>query len=158
MGSKAANAKYRASHRGQLRDYQENSVFRSPEYLSWAAMRSRCQNPKDKTYHLYGGAGVTVCQRWSKFTAFLADMGPRPEGTTLDRWPNKFGNYEHGNCKWATYREQAANTKKNLLVTVRGRTLNLADWSRLVGVSYQTLHWRLKHGKLIDDLIPSETQ
>ena len=73
-------------------------------------MLSRCYNEKNAGYPHYGGKGVTVCERWRKaFDNFLEDMGPRPLGTTLDRFPNRNGNYEPGNCRWATRLEQGRN-------------------------------------------------
>lgn len=82
----------------------------SPEYHSWAAMKKRCNNPNFKYYYNYGGRGITYCERWETFTNFLADMGPRPEGTSLDRI-DPDGNYEPGNCRWATRTEQNRNRR-----------------------------------------------
>jgi hypothetical protein len=81
----------------------------SPTYSSWQAMKARTSNPKLKAAPRYIGKGITVCERWKKFENFLADMGERPPGTTLDRFPNNRGNYEPGNCRWATISEQARN-------------------------------------------------
>lgn len=78
-------------------------------YASWRAMKTRCTNPKTDGYHRYGGRGVRFCPAWNEFEKFLADMGERPTGTTLDRHPNPDGNYEPGNCRWATPAEQANN-------------------------------------------------
>jgi len=84
----------------------------TPEYRSWHAAKNRCFNPKTLGYHNYGGRGITMCDRWrDSFEAFLADMGERPPGTSLDRFPNNDGNYEPGNCRWATPKEQAANKR-----------------------------------------------
>ena len=84
----------------------------TPTYISWAQMLNRCRNPKASNYDRYGGAGVTVCERWQQqFENFLIDMGVRPPGTTLDRYPNMAGNYEPGNCRWATPKEQTANRR-----------------------------------------------
>ena len=83
---------------------------RSPTYRSWLKMISRCENPKHPAFHRYGGRGVEICDHWrNSFEAFLADMGPRPEGKTLDRWPNNDDGYHPGNCRWATPKEQIAN-------------------------------------------------
>jgi hypothetical protein len=77
----------------------------SPTYHSWASMIQRCTNPNRSFYHRYGGRGITVCKRWMTFINFLADMGERPDGTSLDRINND-GNYTPRNCRWATLAEQ----------------------------------------------------
>jgi hypothetical protein len=77
-------------------------------YDTWRAMLARCEYPGNASYHAYGARGVAVCERWHDFRNFLADMGDRPRGSTLDRIKNARG-YEPGNCRWATYAEQAAN-------------------------------------------------
>jgi hypothetical protein len=75
-------------------------------------MKDRCTNANNSDYKYYGERGITVCKRWTRsFKAFLADMGPRPNGTTLDRYPDNNGNYEPGNCRWATSKQQYANQR-----------------------------------------------
>jgi hypothetical protein len=81
----------------------------STEYRIWTLMWQRCTNKKLDAYKWYGARGISVCERWRKFENFLADMGERPPGMTLDRFPNKDGHYEPGNCRWATATEQARN-------------------------------------------------
>lgn len=85
----------------------------SPEYLSWCSMIQRCTNPQATGYDRYGGAGIEICDRWrNSFANFLADMGLRPKGRSLDR-VDPFGNYELSNCRWATIKEQRGNRHKS---------------------------------------------
>lgn len=86
----------------------------SRTHRSWEAMKRRCTNPNVHNYHNYGGRGIKVCSRWlSSFESFLADMGDRPEGKTLDRYPDNDGDYEPGNCRWASAKQKYANSRQN---------------------------------------------
>ncbi len=82
----------------------------SPTYSVWRSMIQRCTNTKVNSYKLYGGRGITVCERWSDFSNFVADMGERPPGLSLDRRDNDKG-YSKANCRWATAAEQTANRR-----------------------------------------------
>ncbi len=123
----------------------------TPEYRTYHHMLSRC-NSDDPDY---GGRGISVCKRWQGeggFERFLADMGPRPDGTTLER-KNVNGNYTPSNCIWATTVAQANNKRSNHYVTHKGRTLTVAQWSRELGINYQTLQSRLHNGWAIADAL-----
>ncbi|WVQ00651.1 hypothetical protein [Synechococcus phage MC09] len=91
-----------------MREQHRRSKTR--EYNSWAQMRSRCNNPNNPAYSNYGGRGVSVCEEWESFSQFLLDMGARPVNTSLDRIDNS-GNYEPGNCRWASKTEQQRNRR-----------------------------------------------
>lgn len=83
----------------------------TPTYDAWAHAKRRCENPKDAAWHHYGGRGISMCANWSEsFAAFLADVGERPPGTTLDRIEND-GGYEPGNVRWTDRTTQANNTR-----------------------------------------------
>ena len=90
-----------------------HGLWKHPLYKTWADMKTRCYNTKDKYYKDYGGRGIKVCDRWIKsFPNFLQDMGERPTGYSIDRINND-GNYEPSNCRWATNKEQQNNQRRN---------------------------------------------
>ena len=115
-------------------------------YRTWQRMRGRCKNPNDDAYPHYGGRGISVCKRWDEsFDAFVEDMVERPGGLTLDRKDND-GNYEPGNCRWATAKEQANNKRNSRMLTFKGRTQSLAQWTDDVGMAQATVYGRLARG------------
>jgi hypothetical protein len=117
------------------------------EYISWHAMMSRCFNPKWPNYADYGGRGVTVCAEWQDYRRFLADMGRRPSSEhSIDRYPNREGNYEPGNCRWATRSEQARNRVSNTVLTLAGVSLPLVAWAARTGIGRVTIKSRLDRG------------
>jgi hypothetical protein len=118
----------------------------SPEYASWAQAIQRCHNEKDGHFADYGGRGIKVCDRWrSSFESFLADMGPRPRGTTIDR-VDVNGDYAPGNCRWATPKQQCRNKRTNHYITLRGERLCVSEWSERSGISAGTIVARLARG------------
>ncbi|RUR69042.1 hypothetical protein EJP67_18450 [Variovorax guangxiensis] len=116
-------------------------------YHVWQGMKRRCGNPADKNYHRYGARGIKVCAEWlDDFEAFAAFMGPRPMGMTIERL-NNLGNYEPGNVRWATYTEQARNTRRNHLHTINGVTRCLAEWCEVLGEPWGTVKKRVAAGR-----------
>lgn len=128
----------------------------TPTYVSWAHMLQRCENEDNRAYADYGGRGITVCERWHTFDNFLADMGEKPVGLTLDRIDNDRG-YEPGNCRWATRAVQNTNQRRNrrMLPVDRERALLDAvargdDYSALTkrfGINRNTITeiWKRHH-------------
>jgi hypothetical protein len=108
-------------------------------------MRARCTYPYVNGYHNYGGRGITVCERWESFENFLADMGERPEGRTLDRNDVNLG-YEPGNCRWATLKEQSRNTRTTRWIEYQGERLTVVDWAERLNVSSGSLGRRIRDG------------
>lgn len=122
---------------------------RTPEYRAWKRLTDRCYNPKCAAFENYGGRGITVCDRWrgpQGFQNFLADMGEKPNPKhlfSLERIDNNKG-YSPENCRWATYQEQARNTRWNRLITYNNETLCLEEWATRLGMKSATLAQRLK--------------
>jgi hypothetical protein len=122
----------------------------TPEYVVWASMLTRCTNPNSAAWRHYGGRGITVCTRWlQSFENFYADMGPRPDGMTLDRIDNNKG-YSPENCAWVSRKAQSHNTRRNRYIEYDGKTLCLSDWARHLGIAQATLSSRLKNGWPLD--------
>lgn len=117
----------------------------SSEYATWSSMKQRCLDVAHSAYASYGGRGISVCERWLVFENFLADMGPRPSGRSLDRIDND-GNYEPSNCRWATAEQQCNNRRNNTRFDFNGKSLTLPQWSRELGIEYHTLKARRKRG------------
>ena len=117
-----------------------------PGYKSWDAMLRRCYNETGNRWHIYGGRGITVCDRWkNSFLTFLEDMGERPKGTSLDRIDND-GNYCPKNCRWATPKEQCRNKRNTLIIRAFGRSQTIREWAEETGIGRGTIEWRLNRG------------
>lgn len=133
------------THGHSIKDQDGRLVSR--EYVSWLGMIQRTENKKFPGYKDYGGRGITMCEQWRKsFEVFLEDMGPKPSSRhSLDRI-NVDGNYEPGNCRWATPLVQMRNTRWNRNITWMGKTQCLQAWANELGMSSKTLSERLRTG------------
>lgn len=121
----------------------QHGMSETPTYSSWLAMRDRCKRPRAANYKLYGGRGIKVCERWRKdFREFLADMGEKPTGHSIERIDNN-GDYTPGNCRWATIGEQCRNRRSNIRLTHEGKTQTLTEWAKEKKVSMHLVWERL---------------
>lgn len=127
-------------------------------YRSWASMRQRCNNPKNKAWPNYGGRGISICDRWNHsdgFISFLADMGERKKGTSLERI-NVNGNYEPSNCKWATTKEQGQNKRSTVYLTYKGATATLTQWADRLDIDPSRITGRLHRGWSVERALSSD--
>lgn len=133
---------------GVARHGHNRKGLESPTHTSWAAMLKRCRNPNHTSYKDYGGRGITVCERWLTFENFLADMGERRAGTTLDRKKSD-GHYEPDNCRWATKSDQQKNKRDK--TNPRGLTAFRTQFPR---VAYSSVHVQrlLRNGASFDEI------
>lgn len=132
---------------------KSHGLTETREYRIWCQMKGRCANPNIPEFANYGGRGITVCDRWlNSFEAFLTDMGNAPDGYSIDRI-NVNGNYEPSNCRWATPKQQANNTRRNHIIIVNGERITLSEASTRYGINYGTLKWRLRRGQSIEQAL-----
>ena len=118
----------------------------TPTYKSWNEAKQRCHNPNNDKYKWYGARGIEMCAEWrADFCSFVADMGERPEGMTLDR-KDVNGNYEPSNCKWATPLEQGANKRNNRILVIGGESMHLSEAARRYNLKVGTIWRRLGLG------------
>ena len=124
-----------------------HAMSKSSEFNIWVRMKQRCHNPKSAAFENYGARGIRVCDRWRySFELFFADMGTRPSSAhSLDRIDNN-GNYEPSNCRWATAREQARNSRTAIRITYKGESRLLIEWAEDLGVEPATLRERMRRG------------
>lgn len=126
-----------------------HGLYGSPTYGSWQSMKRRCHAPTDAGWLRYGGRGITVCERWQDFNNFLSDMGVRPPGKSLDRIDND-GNYEPGNCRWATVAQQCNNRRTCHMVIYQGQRMTIRQAASLAGIKYFTFFYRIRAGWSMD--------
>lgn len=129
-----------------------HGMRKHPMYNTWVSMRQRCSDPKYHRWDRYGGRGIKVCERWLEFENFLEDMGVRPKGTCIDRIDND-GDYEPGNCRWATRAEQCNNRRSNRWHTVNGATKNTTQWARDSGLSVHAVRMRINNGETMSQAL-----
>lgn len=125
----------------------KHGLWASREYSTWENMIQRCTNEKSRKYHLYGGRGITVCKRWlDSFQDFYADMGSRPQNTTLDRIDGEKGYYKE-NCKWSNPREQLANVRYFHQTVKYGDELRtVEDWLKILKIDRESFKARIVRG------------
>ena len=112
----------------------------------WRGMISRCENNRCKSYPYYGARGVRVCARWHKYENFLVDMGERPNGLQLDRWPDASGHYAPSNCRWATASQQQNNTRRTRFFRYNGKILPASSFASELGISRALFSYHNKRG------------
>ena len=133
-----------------LRHGHATDAGETPTYRTWHSMINRCTNKNSSIYSRYGAQGISVCERWMRFENFLADMGERPDGHSIDRYPDNEGNYGPGNCRWATPKQQTANRKCSHKLQAEGKTQTIGEWATEKGLPYIQLHRRLSKGWPVD--------
>lgn len=127
----------------------------SATYNAWCCMKTRCTNKNHDKYHLYGGRGIGYCKEWESFENFVADMGEKPDGCSLDRIDNYKG-YSKDNCRWATREQQSANRRKPLVsMEYEGEMIPLVELAKKLNVDYKVLHNRLTRQKRRTPMLPS---
>jgi len=131
-----------------------HGMKQAPEYRTWCHMKERCSNSSCSDYRDYGGRGITVCERWkNSFENFYADIGPRPSPKhSIDRIDSN-GNYEPGNCRWATPLQQSRNRDWGNRLEFRGETRRVSEWAEVLGVRPGTLHNRIRRGWPIERIL-----
>jgi hypothetical protein len=124
----------------------QGPAYHEPTYSSYREMLRRCSDSRSISWKNYGGRGIRVCERWAtSYHAFLADMGERPDGATLDR-VDSAQDYRPGNCRWASWNEQARNRRSSRHIVVFGEAMTMAEAAERFGICYTTLKFRLSSG------------
>lgn len=129
---------------------------RSTTYNTWAEMKQRCTNINHHKFKKYGGNGIGLCEDWHEFANFLADMGERPDGCTIDRIDNTLGYFKE-NCRWATIKQQQRNISSNRNITIDGETRCVSEWAEIKCFHKNTLIQRLNKGWPIEQLFDPPT-
>lgn len=132
----------------------KHGMHLSSEYTVWCGIKDRCYKETHKSFKDYGAKGIVMCDRWkNSFEAFYEDMGPRPSlKHSIDRVDGTKG-YDKENCRWATPKQQANNTKRNVYYEYDGEIKTLAEWCDELDLNYNTVFMRLQRGKPFEEAI-----
>jgi hypothetical protein len=126
--------------------------YKMPEYKTWAAIKQRCRDPNVRCFERYGGRGIKLCERWLVFENFYADMGPRPEGFTIERIDFN-GDYEPTNCKWIPASEQGANRSDNRVFVYKGEKISTVRLlAQKLNIPFTTVRGRLGQGFTVEQI------
>ena len=146
---KAKQREYRESNPEKISEVYAEWAKKHPVHSIWRGMKHRCYSPKNVHYASYGGRGITVCDRWlgnNGYKNFEADMGPRLSAKHTIERKNNDGNYEPGNCVWASRKKQQRNRRGNHLLTIGGITKCMTEWAEENGLIFNTLQKRIRKG------------
>jgi hypothetical protein len=136
--------------------YSHHGLIKTPEYLTWQSIKTRCYNKNHKDYNYYGARGITVCERWKNcFKSFYKDMGARPSKLhSIDRINGSLG-YSPENCKWSTKKEQSENRKNSVMVKIGREIKNLSVWLNEFDITWSSYKYRMKNGMSMVEAITS---
>lgn len=134
----------------------KHGMHNSPTYLSWKSMKARCDNPNNPDFEIYGGRGISYSAEFAAFESFLAHMGKRPLGMTLDRKDNMKG-YTPENCRWSSPKTQSRNKRNARMITYEGETKCLAEWAEITGIGQSAISSRLKRGWSVEKALTTLT-
>lgn len=154
-GSKLRQGKKRSCGRKGCYSKLIINEVAAEELKIWQSMQNRCYNKRDSGYRLYGKRGIKMCPQWkNNFAQFISDMRPRPSSKhSVDRYPNNDGNYEPGNCRWATQKEQMRNTRKTVFVEFDGQRQPLVALAEQFGLTRRMVFRRLERGWSLEDAL-----
>lgn len=133
------------------RDASVHNLCRDSVYRLWTSIKGRCYNPRSTMYYLYGGRGIGLFEAWRKDPVAFVDyvrkhLGPKPAGYSIDRYPDKNGDYKPGNIRWASSAQQQANTRYNVVLKLGDREMNMTEWSKETGIPRAAIRYRKNAG------------
>ena len=139
--------------------FKKHGKYRTEEYKVWSGMKQRCYNNQSESYPYYGGRGINICDKWlNSFENFIKDMGKRPgKNYSIERIDNN-GNYEPGNCRWATIKEQGNNKRNNINIEYKGKIKTIGEWADEFGFNRDTLLQRFKKNNNFEEIIKTKTK